>query len=79
MTTRALCLQLVDYGTSLLYRVIFVVETSERGGGDFTTRRNFTLEMMHIGAFSVVKVVTVRGACGNPGMSLAPICQISLC
>jgi len=32
-------------------RVVFVVETSEVDY--FATRRNFTLEMMHLGTFSV--------------------------
>jgi len=39
--------------------VVFVVETSETD--DFATRRNFTLEMVHLGAFSMAKEAAVRG------------------
>jgi len=42
-------------------RVVFVVETSE--GDDFAMRRNFILEMVHFGAFSVAKEAAVTGTC----------------
>jgi len=37
--------------------VVFVVETSE--GDNFATKRIFTLEMVHLGAFSVATEAAV--------------------
>jgi len=44
-----------------ILRVVFVVETSE--GNDFATRRIFTLEMVHFGAFSIAKEAALTGTC----------------
>jgi len=44
--------------------VAFVVETSELN--DFAKRRNFTLETVHSGAFSVAKEAAVTGTCPPP-------------
>ena len=40
--------------------MVFVVETSERGG-DFATRKIFSLKMVHFGAFSVATETAVPG------------------
>jgi len=39
--------------------VVFVVETDD--WDDFTTRRNFTLETVHLDAFSVAKKAAMSG------------------
>jgi len=41
---------------------VFVVETNE--GDDFATRRNFSLEIVHLGVFSVAKKAEVLGFLG---------------
>ena len=46
--------------THSLIRVVFVVETTVKGG-NFATMRIFNLDMMHFGAFSVAKEVAVTG------------------